>query len=342
MNKPVLEARQLTIGYTYTRRPATVVAQSLSLTLGRGTLVCLLGPNGVGKSTLLRTITGMQPPLAGQVTLLGENIHTMPPRQLARCLSLVLTERIDVGALSAYELVALGRHPYTDWSGRLTAADEVIIRQSLETVGAQTLASRQVNELSDGERQKVMIARALAQEPTLMILDEPTAFLDLPRRVEILRILRHLAHETGRTVLLSTHDLDLALRSADRLWLMSADGSLHVGAPEDLVLNGSFEATFQSEGVRFDVQSGSFQMNEPTSTPVRVTGAGVAAVWTIRALERAGYHVVSDANVPHITLIQEGSQYRWKLTTAQTTDQCDSIEVLIRRLRQFKTRDRSI
>lgn len=256
----VLRADDLTIGYRHAGRADGVVAAHLNLSLQRGELVCLLGPNGAGKSTLMRTLAGLQPPLGGKVWLDGDEPSALPARELARRLSIVLTERVDVGNLSAQELVALGRHPYTDWWGNLTAHDAEVVRWAIRAVGAVSLADRPVQELSDGERQKIMVARALAQEPLLIMLDEPTAFLDLPRRVELMGLLRSLARQTGRAILLSTHDLDLALRSADRLWLLSVEGKMATGAPEDLVLSGAFQETFASEGVAFDQYSGSFRI----------------------------------------------------------------------------------
>jgi iron complex transport system ATP-binding protein len=291
MNDTIAATQDLTIGYVHPRSPDYVVARDLSLSLAVGELVCLIGPNGAGKSTLLRTIAGIQPPLDGCVLLNGHDVRTLKPRELAQQLSVVLTERVHVGILSAYALVALGRTPYTDWTGRLTVHDEVTVRWAIRAVGATELSSRNVSELSDGERQKVMIARALAQEPTLMILDEPTAYLDLPRRVEIMRILRHLARTTGSAVLLSTHDLDLALRSADRIWLMRACGVVEVGAPEDLVLSGAFEATFHSEGIEFDRETGSFKIHADQVCEIDVQGEGTALLWTKRALEREGFCV---------------------------------------------------
>jgi len=295
MNNIVLETHNLTIGY---RRPDKIIADGLSLSLGQGELVCLLGPNGAGKSTLLRTLTGMQPPLGGHVTLLGERVDKMPAQQLAKRLSVVLTERVDLGTMSAYGVVALGRHPYTDWMGRLSEQDKEVVQGVMEAVGAAGLANENIAELSDGQRQKIMIARALAQEPKVMVLDEPTAFLDLPHRVEVMRILRDLAHREGKSVLLSVHDLDLALRSADRIWLMSEDVPIEVGAPEDLILNGAFERAFQREGITFDAEVGAFEVKRPQGKrAVAVSGEGLYAVWTRRALERVGFVVDDGASV---------------------------------------------
>lgn len=316
MSEHILRTEGLSIGYAPRGGATRVVAAGLELTLHAGEVVCLLGPNGVGKSTLLRTLVGMQPPLAGRVLLDGADIVGLGPRALARRLSVVLTERIEVGQLSAYALVALGRHPHTDWTGRLSPRDEEVARWALEAVGAVGLAQRQVHELSDGERQRVMVARALAQEPLLMVLDEPTAFLDLPRRVEMMRLLRRLARETGRALLLSTHDLDLALRSADALWLMAPGGALHSGAPEDLVLGGAFEATFASDGIGFDRRQGSFQVHPPAQRRVALVGDGLVGVWTARALERAGCLLVA-AHEPatlRVVIAGDAQTPRWEVT----------------------------
>ncbi|NJK81625.1 MAG: ABC transporter ATP-binding protein [Chloroflexaceae bacterium] len=335
MPEPILTTSHLSIGYTLQRKPARVVAAGLDLALQAGELVALLGPNGAGKSTLIRTIAAMQPPLDGQVWLDGQPVARFAPHELARRLAVVLTERVDVGNLSAYGLVALGRHPYTDWLGTLTPHDERIVQQALLDVGAAELAERTLHELSDGERQRVMIARALAQEPLLLILDEPTAFLDLPRRVEMMRLLRQLAHRTGRAILLSTHDLDLALRSADLLWLMETGGKLHTGAPEDLVLNGAFEATFRREGVTFDTAHGTFQINPPPTRRVRLLGEGVVAIWTARALERAGCTVIG-ADVPtalSIQVQQRDGRPLWVATQDGMLHEYTSVYELVRAIR---------
>lgn len=288
----MLAIENLKIGYTAPRTPTYVVAEDINLTLNEGELVCLLGPNGAGKSTLMRTISGMQAPLAGNIRVDGQDIHAMPARERAKRLSVVLTERVSAGLLSGYALVGLGRYPHTNWSGTLTEEDHSIIQNAIRMVGAEELAHRNVSELSDGERQKIMLARALAQEPRMMILDEITAFLDLPRRVEIMRLLRRMARQTNRAILLSTHDLDLALRSADRIWLLPKGGPLQTGAPEDLVLSGAFEDAFANEGVDFDRQHGAFQVHQTFDTDIELVGTGILGYWTKRALEREGVRVL--------------------------------------------------
>ncbi|MBI1278322.1 MAG: ATP-binding cassette domain-containing protein [Anaerolineaceae bacterium] len=334
--QPVLHITNLAIGYRVPRKPAITVVENINVDLSAGELVCLIGPNGAGKSTLMRTLAGMQAPLMGNVRLMGDDLTTLKPRDLARRVSIVLTDRVDVGVLSAYMLVALGRYPYTGWMGDLRPEDESVVQQAISAVGAEDLADRNVGELSDGERQKIMIARALAQEPAVMLLDEPTAYLDLPRRAELMTMLRRLARETGRAILLSTHDLDLALRNADRIWLLPKGGQLRVGAPEDLVLSGAFEAAFKGEGVQFDAYTGSFRSENRASGVVNLRGSGLPALWTLRALEREGFCVVQGGNesTVSVTVSQQGQASIWTLRVDEVERTTTSLYDLISMLRE--------
>ena len=188
-----------------------------------GMLTCLIGANGAGKSTLLRTIAGFQLPLEGTVLLGGDDVRALSPRQRAERMAVVLTDRPDVMCTTVWEMVATGRAPFTGFWGRLSGKDRNIVTRSLRLVGIEWMADRTVASLSDGERQKVMIAKALAQQTPVILLDEPTAFLDYPSRVEVMQLLLNIAHEEHKTVLLSTHDLDLALQTADRIWLFEKE-----------------------------------------------------------------------------------------------------------------------
>lgn len=320
---PILVTERLSIGYQ-----GHTVAKDLNLKLPKGRLVCLLGPNGAGKSTLIRTLCGMQEPLHGRVLLTGVDIHSISSGDLARMLSVVLTDRIQTGLLSAYELVSLGRYPHTGWSGRLTEQDHQVIRRSIEAAGVQDLAPRPVDELSDGERQKVLMARALAQEPQLLVLDEVTAFLDLPRRVDIMRTLRGLAHDNGATILLSTHDLDLAIRTADELWLLEKGGELHAGAPEDLILDGRFAQAFRSEGIEFNSFDGHFELRAQNKGRIAVEGEGLPLLWTRRALARAGYEVDDGA-----ALRVRAIQTQWRVSSGGSTEVHGNIHSLVESLR---------
>ncbi len=336
MGNNLLETAGLSIGYRQKKHQRYIVAENLNLTLGRGELVCLVGPNGSGKSTLLRTISGMQQALAGEVFIDGKEIFRINPKVLARILSVVLTEKISTGILSAFALVALGRYPYTTWTGSLSAEDEERIIWALEAVGASGLASRHISELSDGERQKVMIARALAQEPELMILDEPTAFLDLPRRVEIMALLKRLAGTSSRAIVLSTHDLELALRTADRMWLISPGGSIDTGAPEDLVLNGALERSFAAEGIHFDKTHGSFTIHRERDKEISLHGDGLEYIWTKKALERKGFTVVRNSGSDGIWIDHgEDGAARWKLKANGASGKVDTIYDLLQQLRTY-------
>jgi iron complex transport system ATP-binding protein len=336
LNTPILSTQELTIGYAPRRRTRKVVAEKLSLALIPGEVVCLIGPNGAGKSTLLRTLIGLQPPLAGQVFIHEQDLVTLSPLELARNISVVLTERINVGMLSAFALVSLGRYPYTDWIGNLSPEDHEMVTWALRSVGAEELAWQNVSELSDGERQKVMVARALAQQPHVMILDEPTAFLDLPRRVEMMSLLRQLSRDTGTAILLSTHDLELALRTADRLWLLRSGGQIQVGAPEDLVLSGALEQAFKHNGVEFDQQHGAFIITRPRSEHVTLQGEGVHALWTQKALEREGFLVNKQTQEASIQVQVEArnGQPQWKLNMPDESTHHATIYDLITRLRK--------
>lgn len=207
-----ITTNRLTVGYRSHR-----VVEDISLSLPCGRLVCLLGPNGAGKSTLLRTLCGFQPPIAGTVTISGSDITTMSAAEVARLVSVVLTDRPLTPSLTAAEMVGMGRAPYTGFWGRLSDDDHRLVSEAMQTVGIDSLATRRMGQLSDGERQKVMIAKALAQHTPVIVLDEPTAFLDYPSKVAVMKTLARLAHDEGKTILMSTHDLELAAQLGDEL-----------------------------------------------------------------------------------------------------------------------------
>lgn len=251
MNKEFsVQLHDLAVGYASHRNPRCV-ASSLNATAQPGTLTCLIGHNGTGKSTLLRTIARLQPAIAGSVLIGDTDISALTPSLLARMLSVVLTSRPDARNMTVEELVSLGRAPYTGFWGRLSGADRNIVAQSIERVGITAMAARRVCSLSDGEMQKVMIAKSLAQQTPVILLDEPTAFLDFPGKIDLMLLLQRLAHEERKTILLSTHDLETALQCADRLWLL-ADSALHDGTPHDLAANGLIDKYISRENVRLD------------------------------------------------------------------------------------------
>lgn len=268
----MIELKDLTIGYAQ-KNNTKVVASNINATLHSGRLTCLIGANGIGKSTLLRTLSAFQPPLGGEIFIDIESpipLSTLTDKQLSRLIGVVLTEKPDVQNMTVFELVGLGRSPYTGFWGRLNEEDKEVVKESLRLVGIESLQDRLIQTLSDGERQKTMIAKALAQQTPVIYLDEPTAFLDYPSKVEMLTLLRHLARETGKTIFLSTHDMELALQIADELWLMTATSSdtaetpsgdspentaLIIGTPQKLAANGSLSHFIDRPGLHFDPQT---------------------------------------------------------------------------------------
>lgn len=289
----VLSTHNLSIGYSK-KRSKTIVQPALNLKLQAGELVCLIGPNGTGKSTLLRTLAGLQKPLDGKIKIDDDELENLSHHEKAMLIALVLTDRVDIDNATVYDIVSFGRQPYSNWWGSFSEGDEKQVREAIEMVHLTHKRDDCFCELSDGERQRVMIAKALAQDTPIIMLDEPTAHLDLPNRIEIMLLLHRLSHKTGKAILLSTHELDLALQAADRIWLMSNVG-VECGVPEDLVFNGSFNRTFESKYYFFNEANGNFSMNYPMTRKVWVTGDKTRMYWTLRALARAGYIVVSDA-----------------------------------------------
>lgn len=253
-----LETHNLSIGY-HSRSSRPPLANGLNLRLPAGKLTCLIGPNGVGKSTLLRTLAGLQKPLGGEVMVDRREICQFTPEELARQIGIVLTNPSHPGDLRVEQVVELGRLPYTNWLGTLSDQDHQIVRQSLDQMDARAIAGKSFGELSDGERQKIMIARALAQQTAVMILDEPTAFLDWPNRVAMLIKLKELAATTGKAILLSSHDLELVCQMADELWVMGLSGVLSCGDTRELVDSGLLEEVFKTPSGRFYIRHWFFQ-----------------------------------------------------------------------------------
>ena len=254
--KSLLHTKDLGIGHD-----GKVLLDKVRIDLHGGELVALLGVNGIGKSTLIRTLGGLLPPLGGRVDLLGDDLASLAAQDRARRIALVLTGRPRVGMLSVRSLVALGRQPWTGLFGTLSVKDHALVDEAMEHVGLSALADRSVEELSDGECQKVMLACALAQGTPVLLLDEPTAFLDLPNRVQLLQLLRSVCSELGRAVLFSTHDLELALQLCDRIVLVGRDRTVWQGTTAAAVAEGRLSREFDGPGVRFDPSDRSFRID---------------------------------------------------------------------------------
>lgn len=242
----MFELKHLSTGYGN-----RIVTPDINATLVPGELTSLLGPNGVGKSTLLRTLSTFLSPIQGEIILQGKVLKNLSASQMSRLIGVVLTERPDVQNMTVRDMVGMGRSPYTGFWGRLTAEDEHYVSEAMNLAGIMALERRMFNTLSDGERQKVMIAKVLAQQTPVILLDEPTAFLDFPSKVEMMRLLRRLAHEMKKIIFLSTHDVELALQLSDRLWIMHP-GEVVIGKPAELSENGELTRFIQVDGITFD------------------------------------------------------------------------------------------
>ena len=323
-----IELRHLRTGYTERRR-SVVISPDLSLSIRPSEIVMLMGPNGSGKSTLMHTMAGLLPPLAGEVQLGEKPLSSLTMKEVARQLSLVLTERIPAGNMDVWEVVTIGRYPYTGFRGVLSAEDKHICEEALATCRLTELRERIFDTLSDGEKQRVMIARALAQETPLILLDEPTAHLDLPSRLEVTTMLRTLAHKLGKSILISTHELDLALGWADTIWLLDRSGAITAKAPEDLILDGDIERVFGDPRLRFDQERGEFSIAEEPGQQIHLTGEGLRYSWTCRALHRLGYGIISGDLPPETSSITI-SEAGWTLRTPTgITTQHHSITALL-------------
>ena len=252
MKQPTIQIESLSTGYR-NKKNVTVVAHDINATILGGELTCLLGPNGAGKSTLLRTLSAFLPPVKGDISIMGRNLRDYTDKELAKTIGVVLTEKTDLRNMTVYDLIGLGRSPYTGFWGTLHEDDRRVVDEAIEMVGIGPLKDRMIQTLSDGERQKVMIAKALAQQTPVIFLDEPTAFLDFPSKVEIMQLLHVLSRTTGKTIFLSTHDLELALQIADTIWLMDRDKGVVIGTPDKLAKDGSLNSFFAQRDIKFDI-----------------------------------------------------------------------------------------
>ena len=298
MKETTIRLRDLSIGYP-DKHNTKRVAEHLNASIHSGELTCLLGTNGVGKSTLLRTLSAFQPPLGGTIDLLDRPLFTYDDRQLATVIGVVLTEKSDIRNMTVEELVGLGRSPYTGFWGTLKEGDRRIVHEAIARVRIEPLTQRMVHTLSDGERQKVMIAKALAQETPIIFLDEPTAFLDFPSKVEVMQLLHNLTHTLQKTVFMSTHDLELALQIADKIWLMDRTNGIAIGTPEDLSLEGKLSSFFSRKGITYDTETGFFRIDTDYRREIHLHGHGSRYAMVRKALQRNGIradrHVADDS-----------------------------------------------
>ncbi|MFZ9188832.1 MAG: ABC transporter ATP-binding protein [Algoriphagus sp.] len=281
-----LEGIGLQLGYSQegVRKP---LLENLNFQLVGGELTCLLGPNGVGKSTLIKAILGEISPWEGQLLLEQKTLSSYSIQDRAKHISVVLTDPIYPGNLTVGQLVALGRTPHTNWLGHLGDTDRAIVEKALADTRIGYLRDARLGELSDGQRQKAMIARALAQDGSVIVLDEPTAHLDLVNRLEIMSLLREISRSQGKAILVVTHDLDIALETADRFWILNCGIPLLSGKPEDLVLSGQIQALFHSDRYQFNVARGRVEWSQ-SMPDFLIEGPGEQVYWVRKALVKAG------------------------------------------------------
>ena len=305
MGEILLEAENLSVGYTE-GNGQHVLFEKIDIELRAGELVCFMGANGIGKSSLIRTIAGLQSPLSSD----NANKRGIAGQAREQLISVVLTDRINAVNMTVAELVALGRYPYLDWNIKLTDKDKSIIENAIHDTHIKSNSNKKLYELSDGQLQMAMIARALAQDTPIILLDEPTAHLDLNNRVEIMNLLRKLARNSGKAILVATHELDLALQTADLIWLAGKDKKLITGIPEDLVLNNSFDEIFQFKG--FDLKTGKVAHEAWRNKSVKLIGEGYEYLWTKNALERSGYEINHTSQIV-VEVKQLSNYFSWQL-----------------------------
>jgi iron complex transport system ATP-binding protein len=324
--KKILALESLRIGY-YSGKNENVLLPPLNASAARGELIAVIGRNGIGKSTLLRTLTGLQPPLGGDIICDGKNITDYSRTELAQKVGYISTEIVKVSNMSVYDLVSLGRFPHTNWMGKTGVKDQEVISDALEKTSMLPFSNKFISQLSDGERQKAMIARILAQDTGIMIMDEPTAFLDVASKYEILHLMHTLSGTGDKTIIFSTHDLQMALGQADKIWLI-LDDRLIEGAPEDLMISGAFDHLFTSSKIMFNSEDGTFSFrNEPRGS-IFLEGEGTKRWWTEKAINRAGFILSQNKKLPFIKIPSENNSC-WQLTTHSAVEDFQSVYDLI-------------
>ncbi len=292
--KSMLHTQELSIGYTY-RGSESVLQSGLNLKLFESDFVCLIGPNGCGKSTLIRTLGGLQKSMSGDVFIEDEKLTSLGYSTRSQLINTVLTDRTAVDHITVEEVVVLGRYTFTNWIGSLSGPDKDFISNSIHEVGLSGFEDRMLSTLSDGERQRVFIAKALASDAPLLLLDEPTAHLDISNRVEVLTLLRNLSITSGHTCLVSTHDLDLALQLADEIWLMLPDQGMICCTPEEIVQQDYLDEVFGNNTLFFNSESGNFALRGESIYKIQLKESTSIPEYALRTFERLGFMVSQKA-----------------------------------------------
>ncbi|OPZ14032.1 MAG: putative siderophore transport system ATP-binding protein YusV [Bacteroidetes bacterium ADurb.BinA261] len=326
-----LQLQNVSIGY-FSRKQPIFVQSGLNLSAREGELIALIGPNGCGKSTLIRSIACLQPLLSGTIFIDNKNIRQIPTRQRATLISVVLTDNQPPASFTVRELISIGRDPYTGWLGKLTDEDQELVDRSIDMTNLKGFEQRNVNELSDGERQRAFIARALAQDTSVILLDEPTSHLDLSNRIRILLLLQKLARDTKKIILLSTHEIETAMQVADKIWLLDKSHRVIMGTPEDMVLTGKIDDVFKNPSYEFDKEYGSFVVKKLLDKTIatRVSRPdGLMARWTTKALSRKGFRI--DNQSPVELTIDDVSR-SWTIRKDNLTMTAHSIDDMLQKL----------
>ena len=331
-SQKILSVESLKIGYVSGRKEH-VLLPPLNAGAYKGELIAVIGRNGIGKSTLLRTITGLQKPLGGEIKYSRKDITEYSLMELALEVGYISTEIVRVSNMRVYDLVALGRFPHTNWIGKIEPSDHDAIVDALKKTSMISFSNRFVAELSDGERQKAMIARILAQDTGTMIMDEPTAFLDVGSKYEIFHLMNILSNRNGKTIIFSTHDLQMAISQSDKIWLI-LDDKLLTGAPEDLMIAGAFEHLFDQETVYFNSVDGTFSFRSETKGSIYIEGSGNKRHWTEKAIQRAGFNVSLQVTSPYI-ITPNGDNTKWRVISKTTNKEFSSVYELITSLKSL-------
>ncbi len=334
-NESHIKLINLTVGYRTGRHKRTVIPH-IQLEAPRGSLIALVGANGSGKSTLLKTLAGLQPPLNGTVEIAGRQLEHYARPDLARKLSFVGTHNDMHAMMRVHQVVSYGRYPYTNIVGRLHEKDKEQIRKAMHDTGIFHLRDAFVGEISDGEKQRVLIARSLAQDTDIILLDEPTAFLDVKNKFEVLHLLGRLAHEKQKIILFSSHDLQIVLGTADFLWFIDHKRIIQ-GLPEELVLKGTINELFRHSEVFFDANENEFRINRDYRFCINLKGDGAAYKWTQRALDRLNINVDADCTNPIVAIAEQGEEIFWEVESRAEKQRFFSLTDLMAFLFQMET-----
>jgi iron complex transport system ATP-binding protein len=322
----ILTLESLKIGYQ-SGNHKNVLLPPLNANACKGELIAVIGRNGIGKSTLLRTLTGLQPAIGGEIYYNRKSIKDHTKTELAQKVGYISTEILKISNMSVYDLVSLGRFPHTNWIGRIDSFDHGVIIDAIAKTGMSAFGNRYISELSDGERQKAMIARILAQDTGIMVMDEPTAFLDIRSQYDILHLLHVLSQENEKTIIFSTHDLHMAISQSDKIWLILED-KLIEGAPEDLMMKGAFDHLFDPSHVQFNSDDGTFSFRREERGSIFLEGDGKIRHWTEKAINRAGYSLSETMTNPYIRVPVSHSS-NWQLLVSDKIYEFGSIYELV-------------